>query len=102
MQKNNCRARVSCVWRTLGLLGLLAGAMVAGAAASTQRAPKPNVLIIYADDIGRGDLSCWGQKEFSTPNIDRLAEQGMRFEHFYGCTVCAPARAGLLTGNTNA
>lgn len=63
---------------------------------------RPNILIIYADDIGRGDLSCWGQDAFSTPNIDRLAEQGMRFDHFYGCTVCAPARASLLTGNTNA
>jgi arylsulfatase A len=63
---------------------------------------KPNVLIIYADDIGRGDLSCWGQTHFKTPNIDRLTSQGMQFEKFYGCTVCAPARATLLTGNTNA
>lgn len=63
---------------------------------------KPNILIIYADDIGRGDLSCWGQEHFTTPNIDRLASQGMQFQNFYGCTVCAPARATLLTGTTNA
>jgi arylsulfatase A len=63
---------------------------------------KPNVLLIYADDIGRGDLGCWGQKHFQTPNIDRLAAEGMRFHNFYGCTVCAPARASLLTGTTNA
>jgi len=80
---------------------LLLAALAAGSAKAAV-AEKPNVLIIYADDIGRGDLSCWGQQHFKTPNIDKLATQGMQFEHFYGCTVCAPARAGLLTGNTNA
>ena len=70
--------------------------------ASPAAVQKPNVLIIYADDIGRGDLGVWGQKQFTTPNIDRLAAKGMRFDHFYGCTVCAPSRASLLTGNTNA
>jgi len=70
--------------------------------APVAKASKPNILLIYADDIGRGDLSCWGQKNFSTPNIDKLATQGMQFEHFYGASVCAPARASLLTGTTEA
>jgi len=59
---------------------------------------KPNIIYIYADDLGRGMLSCYGQKLFKTPNIDRLAAEGMRFEHAHGCAVCAPARASLLTG----
>lgn len=58
----------------------------------------PNVIYIYADDLGRGMLSCYGQKHIQTPNIDRLAARGVRFENAYGCHVCAPARASLLTG----
>lgn len=59
---------------------------------------KPNIIYIYADDLGRGMLSCYGQKYFNTPNIDRLAKEGRRFTNAYGCAVCAPARASLLTG----
>ena len=58
----------------------------------------PNVIHIYADDLGRGMLSCYGQKHFATPNIDRLAREGVRFTNFYGCVFCAPARASLLLG----
>jgi arylsulfatase A-like enzyme len=60
---------------------------------------KPNIIFINADDLGYGDLSCYGQKYFSTPNIDQLALQGIRFTQCYaGCTVCAPSRCALLTG----
>ncbi|MGQ1785325.1 MULTISPECIES: arylsulfatase [unclassified Saccharicrinis] len=59
---------------------------------------RPNVIFIYADDLGRGLLSGEGQKIIKTPNIDRLADEGMRFENAYGCMFCAPARASLLTG----
>jgi len=59
---------------------------------------KPNIIYIYADDLGRGMLSCYGQKHFKTPNIDRLASEGRRFTDAYGCAVCAPSRASLLTG----
>lgn len=59
---------------------------------------KPNVILIYADDMGMGMLSCMGQKEFMTPNIDRLFRQGTQFTHAYGCMVSAAARASLLTG----
>ena len=59
---------------------------------------KPNVIFIYADDLGRGLLSYEGQKIIKTPNIDKLAEEGVRFENVYGCMLCAPARASLLTG----
>ncbi len=57
-----------------------------------------NIIYIYADDLGRGMLSCYGQEYFKTPNIDRLAAEGRRFSNAYGCAVCAPARASLLTG----
>jgi len=59
---------------------------------------KPNVILFYADDLGRGLLSGEGQEIIKTPNIDRLAQEGMRFENAYGCMLCAPARASLLTG----
>ena len=60
---------------------------------------KPNVIFILADDLGYGDLSCYGQQKFATPNIDRLAKSGMLFtQHYSGATVCAPSRSALLTG----
>jgi arylsulfatase A len=60
---------------------------------------RPNIVFILADDLGYGDLSCYGQKKFATPNIDRLAGQGMLFrQHYTGCTVSAPSRACLMTG----
>ena len=59
----------------------------------------PNIVFILADDLGYGDLSCYGQKKFSTPNIDRLAREGMLFtQHYTGCTVSAPSRSCLMTG----
>jgi arylsulfatase A-like enzyme len=59
---------------------------------------KPNIVYVYADDLGRGMLSCYGQKHFRTPNIDRIANEGIRFNNYYGCAFCAPARASLLLG----
>jgi arylsulfatase A-like enzyme len=60
---------------------------------------KPNIILIQADDLGYGDLSVYGQQKFKTPNIDRLAAEGMRFTQYYaGSTVCAPSRSALMTG----
>lgn len=60
---------------------------------------QPNIIYILADDLGYGDLSCYGQQKFSTPNIDRLAKEGMLFtQHYSGSTVCAPSRSALMTG----
>ena len=62
-------------------------------------AGKPNVIYILADDLGYGDLSCYGQEKFKTPNIDRLAVEGLKFTgHYSGNTVCTPSRAVLMTG----
>ncbi len=64
-----------------------------------QAASKPNIIYIMADDLGYGDLSCYGQRRFETPHIDRLAAEGMRFtQHYAGSTVCAPSRCCLMTG----
>ena len=60
---------------------------------------KPNIIYILADDLGYGDLGCYGQSKFDTPNIDKLAEDGIRFtQHYSGSTVCAPSRSSLMTG----
>ena len=60
---------------------------------------KPNIVYILADDLGYGDLSCYGQTHFRTPNIDKLASEGITFtDHYAGSTVCAPSLASLMTG----
>lgn len=63
--------------------------------------PRPNFLVILADDLGYGDLACFGHPEIQTPHIDRLAAEGLRLTACYSAAaVCSPARAGLLTGRT--
>lgn len=60
---------------------------------------KPNIIVILADDLGYGDLGCYGQQMIRTPHLDEMASAGMRFTHYYaGSTVCAPSRVALLTG----
>jgi arylsulfatase A-like enzyme len=60
---------------------------------------KPNIIFILADDLGYGDVGCYGQKTIQTPNLDRMAAEGMRFSQCYaGSTVCAPSRCCLMTG----
>jgi arylsulfatase A-like enzyme len=64
-----------------------------------EKPKKPNIIYILADDLGYGELGCYGQQKIETPNIDKLAENGMRFtQHYSGSPVCAPARCNLLTG----
>ena len=60
---------------------------------------KPNIVYIFADDLGYGDLSCYGAKDINTPNIDQIAKEGIKFTEFYSASsVCSPSRAALLTG----
>jgi arylsulfatase A-like enzyme len=74
------------------------GTPPAPAAAATGPA-QPNIILILADDLGYGDLGCYGQTRMKTPNLDALAAEGMRFTSFYaGSTVCAPSRCALMTG----
>lgn len=66
---------------------------------STRVQLKPNIVLILADDLGYGDVGCFGQRRIKTPNIDRLAAEGLRFTNCYaGSTVCAPSRCALMTG----
>lgn len=82
---------------SVALLTLLNGVAAAGLAA--EPAAKPNIVFILADDLGYGELGCYGQKKIKTPNLDRMAVEGMRFTDFYcGCSVCAPSRCTLMTG----
>jgi arylsulfatase A-like enzyme len=67
------------------------------AAAQSQR--RPNVILIYADDLGYGDLACYGHPTIRTPNLDRMAAEGMRFTQYYSANpLCSPSRASLMTG----
>jgi arylsulfatase A-like enzyme len=82
------------------IVGLVMGPVAAVAAVSAVAAEsRPNIVFIMADDLGYGDLGCFGQKRIRTPNIDRLAAEGMKLTDFYaGSTVCAPSRCVLMTG----
>jgi arylsulfatase A-like enzyme len=94
---------VSLVW---GLGGRAAETGVSPSPALTnlvaQRPPaprRPNIILIVSDDLGFGDLGCYGQTRIQTPNLDKMAGEGIRFTDFYaGSTVCAPSRCALMTG----
>ncbi len=74
-------------------------AMIPATVVAAEKAARPNIIFIMADDLGYGDLGCFGQKRIRTPNIDRLAAEGMKLTDFYaGSTVCAPSRCVLMTG----
>ena len=78
-------------------LAVLFAFMGAGETRAAER--PPNIVLILADDLGYGDLGSYGQKRIKTPNLDRMAREGMRFTQFYaGSTVCAPSRSVLMTG----
>ena len=62
-------------------------------------AAPPNIIMLLIDDMGWGDFSCFGNREAQTPNIDRLAAEGIRFSQFYvSSSICSPSRCGLTTG----
>jgi len=83
---------------SLGAASLLPSCASEGRTAGI-KGKRPNIIFILADDLGYGDLGCFGQKNIKTPNIDRLAAEGMRFtDHYAGSTVCAPSRCCLMTG----
>ena len=92
------------VWRSsipatmaLSLAALII--MVSAGVLRAESVQRPNIIFIMADDLGYGDLGCYGQKLIKTPCLDQMAREGMRFTDFYsGCTVCAPARSVLMTG----
>ena len=79
-------------------LRVMGGAVVSCAFAKGQSAKPPNIVLILADDLGYGDLGCYGSP-IATPNFDRMAHEGKRLTHFYSASpVCSPSRAALMTG----
>jgi len=77
-------------------IGIAAGSC---AFADSKNSKTPNIIFILVDDLGYGDLGCFGQKQIKTPDIDKMAAEGMRFtNHYAGSTVCAPSRCSLMTG----
>ncbi|NBC84374.1 MAG: sulfatase-like hydrolase/transferase [Bacteroidetes bacterium] len=77
-------------------LGLL---FSVGCSTKEKKTQKPNIIYILADDLGYGDLGCYGQDEIRTPHIDQLAKEGIKFsQHYSGSTVCGPSRSVLMTG----
>lgn len=102
--KDAARTRLVSI-RLIGLAALVGYTLYFPQAADLANSPgrtqnhKPNIIFILADDLGYGDLGCYGQKKIKTPNIDQLAAEGIRFTQCYaGCTVCAPSRSALMTG----
>lgn len=78
---------------------LASAAAIAAAARTAQAAERPNIFLIMVDDLGFGDLACYGASGMRTPHLDALAARGLRFERFYAnCPVCSPTRAALMTG----
>jgi arylsulfatase A-like enzyme len=83
------------VWKPLAVIAVL----LAPQPAAAHDPKRPNIVFVLADDLGYGDLGCYGQKKIKTPNLDRLAADGVRFTQAYsGSTVCAPSRCALMTG----
>ncbi len=97
MQTKKLVSRLYLLWTGLFLAF---GADTFGADSQVQK--KPNIVFILADDLGWMDTGAYGSKYYETPNIDRLASQGMRFTNYHNCQNCAPTRAALMTGQYGA
>ena len=83
----------------LGFAGCQSPSPAVSEQAAATPAPPPNIIFIMADDLGYGDLGCYGQQLILTPHLDQMAAEGIRFtQHYAGNTVCAPSRAALMTG----
>jgi len=101
MKFNNQRRNPCSVWLSIShscsiFVAALLSPVTALHAAETKPA-KPNIIIILADDMGFSDIGCFGS-EIKTPNLDKLAANGMRFTEFYNMSRCCPSRATILTG----
>ncbi len=93
----NLLVRIGCV-----ILGLNISLIGLTQKKAVKANAKPNVIYILADDMGYGELGCYGQQKILTPNIDKLAGEGIKFtQHYVGTPVCAPSRCNLLTGRNS-
>ncbi|MED5284845.1 MAG: sulfatase-like hydrolase/transferase, partial [Planctomycetota bacterium] len=79
--------------------GVVFGLVCWSVASTLQGADRPNVVLIYADDLGFGDVGCYGATSFQTPNVDRLAREGLKFTDAHApAATCTPSRYAMLTG----
>jgi arylsulfatase A-like enzyme len=93
----DAQAKPAIMRRLICLLALLVSPLAALCADGAQQ--RPNIIFILVDDAGYGDLGCYAQTKFTTPQLDRMATEGMKFtRHYAGSTVCAPSRCALMTG----
>jgi arylsulfatase A-like enzyme len=86
----------------LSALALCLAATSRAASSAGATAARPNIVFVLADDLGYTDVACYGSKYYETPNIDRLASQGMRFTNYHNCQNCTPTRAALMSGQYGA
>ena len=97
MRDTKCDRRGFLKWTAAGL-GTAATSCVSENVRARER-KRPNIIFILADDLGYGDLGCFGQQKIKTPNLDRMAAEGMKLtDHYSGSTVCAPSRCCFMTG----
>lgn len=97
--RKNCIVQKSNIWLAIVISIFIIGCENQKQNKKNADTSKPNIIYILADDLGYGDLSFTGQSKFHTPNIDKLAKEGMFFtQHYSGSTVCAPSRSSLMSG----
>ncbi|HON08066.1 MAG TPA: sulfatase-like hydrolase/transferase, partial [Verrucomicrobiota bacterium] len=90
-------------FKPINCISLLSFLLTTTVLVSAENANKPNILFILTDDLGINDLACYGRKEHNTPNIDRLANEGLKFTRAYcALPICSPSRAGIMTGKNPA
>lgn len=104
--KMQAGCRASCLLHRITTIALFVATVVVSQAVHVQRLnadqpERPNVILIMADDVGYECFGCYGSKQYQTPNIDRLARAGMRFNHCYAQPLCTPTRVKLMTGVSN-
>ncbi|MDP6447093.1 MAG: sulfatase-like hydrolase/transferase [Pirellulaceae bacterium] len=87
--------------KTLAIFCLLFTVLASGRWVRADAARRPNVILIMADDVGSECFGCYGSKQYATPNIDRMAREGLRFSHCYSQPLCTPSRVKIMTGMSN-
>src|SRR6478609_3737810 len=97
MKMKSRKSRFCFVRNAVISLSLFASVFTNQLTAATTNASKPNIIVILVDDMGFSDVGCYGS-EIPTPNIDKLAKEGLKFTQFYNTGRCCPTRAALMTG----